>query len=322
MRPLWSHQQAALDACLTTAGHRPGLLALPTGSGKSEIIRRLVLEWLSTRETRAVIAVPSLTLAFQLRASFYLHNNTALIPALCLNGFPIAPAARLHITTYSSIRYVMEAYRDKRIKRHRILLIADECHHCNNRASVNYRSISWFPTRFGFSASPWSPMCLSLFGCNLIYFLSLSNAIKSGILCDYSIILDSDLKPNPGKPFQMFFVRDGSRFSSSVARNGVYFADDISANRPEGNQSLIDRFRQGEIACLYVNRMLLEGFDCPQVKTIFIEKQTRSHILAYQMLGRGLRRHNQQRLSVFVDSQAMLDTLAQAMEKANDPYAE
>lgn len=322
MRPLWSHQQAALDACLAVAGHRPGLLALPTGSGKSEIIRRLVLAWLGSRDTRAVVAVPNLTLAFQLRGSFYQHNHTSMIPALCLGGFPVAPAARLHITTYSSIQYIISAYESLRFKKQNILLIADECHHCNDRAGVNYRSISWFPSRFGFSASPWSPKCSSLFSANLVYFLSVSDAIRSGVLCDYSVSVQSPLSPAVAKPYQMFFVRDASRFSPSVARNGVYCFDEITEHRPEGNQSLIERFRQGEISCLYVNRMLLEGFDCPQVKTIFIEKRTRSHILAYQMLGRGLRYYRGQSLSVSVDSQAMLDTLAEAREKADDPYAE
>lgn len=321
VRPLWSHQTEALNACKSLCGS-PGLVIMPTGTGKSEIIKAVAIDWLQSGPNRVIIAVPNRELARQHRAGFYLHNRSNLIPTFCLQGYPLAKASRLIVTTYASLNKVTEYLRSARVPKSRLLLIADECHHVNRLATSYLELVSYFPSRIGFSATPWTLGNRKIFGTEPVYFLSLSEAQRLNLVCDYTIKIESDLRPEPGKAYQLYFVRASERFRGSIKATGVMHDDPRDGERRLKNDELIEQFRCGALSCLFVNRMLLEGFDCPQVKRIYIEKRTQSPLLAYQMFGRGLRNHKSQSLSVFVDTHEMGDLLCHALQMANDPMAE
>ena len=55
------------------------------------------------------------------------------------------------------------------------------------------------------------------------------------------------------------------------------------------NARILDDFRTGKLDVLLNVRMLSEGTDVPDVKTVFITRQTTSSILLTQMVGRALR---------------------------------
>ena len=319
MRALWPHQRDCL-ASLERSSNPRGLVVIPTGGGKSEIERITTLSWLAASAShRAVIAVPNRTLAFQHRAGFYLHNPSSIVPTLCMQGYPVARGSKIIVSTYQSLRSVID-YFDSISQRFRdILLIADECHHCNIDAPVFYDAVMRFPRRIGFSATPWTNGCQGLFDNNFYYFLGITDAINRGIIADYRIELRSSLKADPSKAYQMHFVHRIPEADRRVLRNAVYCEDPISQYRPQRNDIIVEKFRAGEISCLYVNRMLLEGFDCPKVKLIYISKKTDSELLLYQMIGRGLRRYNNETLTVFVDSEhslTMLESVRQWAEEA------
>ena len=60
--------------------------------------------------------------------------------------------------------------------------------------------------------------------------------------------------------------------------------------REEGeNAKTLERFRKNEIDVLVNVRMLTEGTDIPDARTVFLTRQTTSHILLTQMVGRALR---------------------------------
>lgn len=317
-RPLWPHQQAALKACLETLGRKPGYVQMPTGSGKSDVMRLVALEWLRDQAHKVIIAVPNQTLALQHRAGFILHSKQ--LPTLLLEGFPLARSSRLVISTYASINKINRHYHYFPVGK--TLLLADECHHCNANAEVNQGVALMYKQRIGFSATPWTLGCSSLFGENFLYALSLKDAQKDGFLCDYKIHECDELIPNHSLRYQMYFVKDSSRFSQLVLRRSVYFDDETTPSRPYSNRQLIQLFRNGEISCVYINRMLLEGFDCAKVKHIFIEKHTASQMLAMQMMGRGLRKTGSQICNVYVNNAMTYDTLQHALERANTPEQE
>jgi len=322
VRSLWSHQAEALTACRQLVG-KACLVAMPVGSGKSEVIKHLALDWLQGERTRVVVAVPNLELAKQHRAGFILHtSNRRIIPSLSLTGYALARSSRLIITTYASLGKVVEHFSRSRIKKSSLLLIADECHHCNHSASVYWDQVRYFGYRVGFSATPWTPLNRYCFQNTVAYFLSLCEAQNRGIVARHKIEVLQDIAIDPTKRYQMYFVEDSDRFSGPMKRHGIMWQDEMGLDRPVGNSDLIQRFRDGEFPCLFVNRMLLEGFDCPAVKVIYIEKKTRSRLLAYQMFGRGLRRYCDQFLLVKVGSQEMYDILCQSLEMANDIDAE
>ena len=82
-----------------------------------------------------------------------------------------------------------------------------------------------------------------------------------------------------------------------VRADAVYSHVDAETASVEGrkkrdrdeNAKALQRFRNGEVDVLVNVRMLTEGTDLPDAKTVFITRQTTSQILLTQMVGRALR---------------------------------
>jgi superfamily II DNA or RNA helicase len=92
--------------------------------------------------------------------------------------------------------------------------------------------------------------------------------------------IEKKLNENAGKEVA------ASVFSQVDGSHNVEF---INSRTQDQNDINLERFRKGEISVLLNVRMLTEGVDVPDVKTIFITRETNSHILATQMIGRALR---------------------------------
>jgi superfamily II DNA or RNA helicase len=65
--------------------------------------------------------------------------------------------------------------------------------------------------------------------------------------------------------------------------------DYINNRKSDQNEINLDRFKKGEIEVLINVKMLTEGVDVPDVKTVFLTRDTNSSILFTQMVGRALR---------------------------------
>ncbi len=70
---------------------------------------------------------------------------------------------------------------------------------------------------------------------------------------------------------------------SSISHHGQGRRDDAT------NRRIVQEFRDGHLEALVNIRMLTEGVDVPDVKTVMITRQTTSNILLTQMIGRALR---------------------------------
>ncbi|WGV24237.1 DEAD/DEAH box helicase family protein [Halotia branconii] len=66
-------------------------------------------------------------------------------------------------------------------------------------------------------------------------------------------------------------------------------ADARNKRTQSDNQRILDEFKNNKLDVLINVRMLTEGADIPNVKTVFITRQTTSSILMTQMIGRALR---------------------------------
>lgn len=62
-----------------------------------------------------------------------------------------------------------------------------------------------------------------------------------------------------------------------------------NARSRDENNAALEQFRKGDLDVLVNIRMLTEGTDVPEVKTVFLTRQTTSRILLTQMIGRALR---------------------------------
>ena len=77
-----------------------------------------------------------------------------------------------------------------------------------------------------------------------------------------------------------------SVYSYVDGNKNIDYINNRSANQNEIN---LERFRNGEIDVLINVKMLTEGVDVPDVKTVFLTRDTNSSILFTQMVGRALR---------------------------------
>ena len=82
-------------------------------------------------------------------------------------------------------------------------------------------------------------------------------------------------------------VRAAAVYSHLDANPGN--VDARNARSRDENNAALEKFRKGELDVLVNIRMLTEGTDVPEVKTVFLTRQTTSRILLTQMIGRALR---------------------------------
>ncbi len=85
--------------------------------------------------------------------------------------------------------------------------------------------------------------------------------------------------------------KTGKEIASSVfsyvdSNKNIDYINNRKANQNEIN---LERFKNGEIEVLINVKMLTEGVDVPDVKTVFLTRDTNSSILFTQMIGRALR---------------------------------
>jgi ATP-dependent helicase IRC3 len=82
-------------------------------------------------------------------------------------------------------------------------------------------------------------------------------------------------------------VNSGTIYSHVDANLGC--ADARNKRKSDENTRVLEAFRKGEIDVVLNIRMLTEGTDVPDVKSVFLTRQTTSKILLTQMIGRALR---------------------------------
>ena len=89
--------------------------------------------------------------------------------------------------------------------------------------------------------------------------------------------------------YQCEYLREGLR-KRGVRADVMYSHVTTDAGRTtDDNADVLKRFRNDELDVLINVRMLTEGTDVPEVQTVFLTRQTTSHILLTQMVGRALR---------------------------------
>lgn len=281
-------------------GHARGLAQMPTGSGKTFVGVTLAREWIR-RGGCVTFLEPSEEVIEQVRRAALLAGLT-----------PVIEKAEKHASR--SAQCVVASYNTmwRRYEKHRkpkSLAILDECHHFNYDAESNLMVASVFERAIGLSATPWSKGCLDFFE-NRIFVYPLSQAIRDQVNCGYAVMPWDT--PQTGK-YQIVYCgsyTDVRQMCSRIRPSdyAVYQESDARKN--------IGRFRHGMLGTIVVNRMLTEGFDLPQIKRVWIARDTESEIFALQMAGRALRPYRGERAMVFVQSDKTRQTLQAAIQRA------
>lgn len=296
------HQGEAIGFCLRSlgSGHARCVVQMPTGSGKSFVIRRIAQEWIKQGGS-AYVLCPTEEVIQQQR-----------IDSLKEGMMPVIEKAELHASPHA--RYIIGSFstmwrRYEKHRREKTLVLIDECHHFNYDAPINCKIAGIFERAIGFSATPWSTGCLDFFD-NRVHVYPLSQAIREQVNCQYRIGEWSE--PFPGK-YQIVYcsnIDDIQRMCTRISPSDYAVYQEKDARRT------ISRFRYGMLGTIVVNRMLTEGFDQPQIKRVWISRNTESEIFALQMAGRALRPYNGQSAEICVQSEQTSSTLRAAFDRA------
>lgn len=86
-------------------------------------------------------------------------------------------------------------------------------------------------------------------------------------------------------------IQHASHLAEAFKANGVK-AEMVCGSTPkEDRESILSRFKNGDIDLITNCQILTEGWDCPQTDCIIVARPTKARSLYVQMAGRGLRRH-------------------------------
>src|SRR5580658_2627796 len=141
----WPHQLEAFLACveLLRKGQGRGLVQMPTGTGKTRVIRALLYFIVGELRRRGVAAVPTEEILQQLigdvrretRIPFYVDKAERNAPKYSL----------ITVASHQTIWRRLNKYH------HEVPLLFDECHHSNELALCNLDTINSFDLVLGFS---------------------------------------------------------------------------------------------------------------------------------------------------------------------------
>lgn len=306
---LWAHQASALALCRDRQKRDSSrvLVRLPPGTGKTEIGARAALQWVMGGPfRRALVSVPT----GQILANFYqrLVNLTRLPVAIERAHQVDLLKSRIVVGSQPTLWSRLAKYADD------TLCVIDECHHANIDAPENLRVLERFRHVVGLSATPWSNGCESLFSAADTFAMTLDDAQRQGFVCEYQVLPWTE----PSGPWGLVFCETNADCERrSAAHPGSSW---IGVNVSPGLVSARVRAWKGrQLAVLYVNRMLLEGFDEKRCGQVWIAKECESDIMIVQMVGRSLRYAPGKRASIYCCSPTMVDRVQQALYRLNSP---
>lgn len=306
---LWPHQEHALEVCRAhhTASSSRVLVQFPPGTGKTDVGALAAIQWVkSGANRRALVAVATSPILQQ----YYrrLVNLTRLPVAIEKASRTDHFNSRIVVASQATLWNRLEKCPPG------TLCIIDECHHSNYDAPENLRLINRFAHVVGLTATPWSNGCRQLFSPSGHVFMSLKQAQDECLVSRYEV------KPWEAErgPWALVFCATNKECAERSAKNpqsswiGVNVAAAQVAER-------VRAWRGRRLDVLFVNRMLLEGFDENRCSSVWIAKDCDSDIMIVQMVGRALRYMPGKCAQVYCISTDMIERVQAALDRLNSP---
>lgn len=305
---LWPHQREAIETCSQRFRRNSlsrTLVQFPTGTGKTEVAVQVAIDYVTGGPfRRCLIAVSSSSVLQQ----FYrrICASTVLPVGIDRAEAHASSRAKIIVGTRNSLWGRLAKYPAD------TLLIDDECHHSNYEARENLRIVEHFKHVVGLSATPWTEGCLKVFGTGAKVFLSLSAAIRQGLVCPYQILPWTP----PRGPLGLVYC-DSNREAERrcVETPGSTW---IGINSGSVSQRIGDWMR-GRHPVLFANRMLTEGFDCPSLSRVWLDKSTDSQVLLVQCAGRALRVQPGKLAAIYCGCEETAELLGSALACCDRP---
>jgi DNA repair protein RadD len=315
LRPLWPHQERALEALRASlaAGKRRPILMMPTGAGKTLTAAHIIQRALS-KGKRIAFVVPALSL---------IDQTVAALEAEGIHGVGVMQGIHER-TDRSQPVQVCSIQTIARRKRPEVdLVIVDEAHQLHREIFRWMTDCPRLPF-IGLSATPWS-RGLGKYYDDLIVAATTADLIRDGFLSSFKTFAPSEpdlagvrtvagdfhegqlaetmdravvtgdivetwLKRGEGQSTFCFCVnrRHAQHVAERFLEVGVAVEYMDGATPREGREEIFGRFRSGETRIICNVGVLTTGVDL-DVRCIIDAKPTRSRILFVQTVGRGLR---------------------------------
>ncbi len=182
---------------------------------------------------------------------------------------------------------------------HKILFVVDECHHDAASSMVHLHNIIQPDHVLGLSATPYRTDKTNLCFEKVIKDCGIHQLIQAGYLSKYDHYTIDDWKPETvvdryaaeperwGKSVFFFKNLDECRRTQELLLN-LGFKSELVTGDSDSEQQ-IDDFQKGKVNILINCMKLTEGFDCPDIKTVWVRDSGKG--CTTQMAGRVFRIH-------------------------------
>lgn len=253
------------------------LVQMPCGAGADQVGLHVAEEWL--RDGKVIWLT---TWANKIGALYFAAKKFGIKPQIQTDDRTVSVEDRFILCTYDLAWSRMQRHFEAGA-----LLILDEAHHVNAHTKTSLSIYQRFNYILGLSSSPWSKSCFDLF--EKFHTYPLSASIKDGFTAKFEI---HDYEPVPKGKHQIVFTP--TNLTARRAAKLMTHTDWLMYERDK-EFVLYKKFVEGRVGTALINQTrLIEDFDKPDVKKVWIERDCKSPILAYQMLSRVFRRNGDQ----------------------------
>lgn len=317
--------------------HDDVLLALPTGSGKTYVAAKWLVDHVISRNGRIVWVAHRIELLEQAYLTFarLLPPHMATEISWWAGSRPKNPNGRILLVSVAATRMLPELETD--------FLVIDEAHHEPAPTYQRLKELLNYRKHIGLTATPERLDDKALGYTAIAYQRSFFSLVEEGWLARPKAIL-----PKTGMRFQLQqrmddFADESLAELNSPSRNKLIVEHWQSNAREYGNtlvfainrdhaktltalfkklcpnvktefiisgensqaerDTIVQEFRNGKIDILVNCKIFTEGLDVPDIKTIFLTRPTLSPTLYLQMVGRGTRKTHSKSHFFLVDFQ-------------------
>lgn len=318
--------EISVDFLKGNSSNKSGLVILPTGSGKSVVIAKI----LETLEGKTVVLQPSKEILEQNFEKFSNYGKASIYSAS-------AGEKRIDRVTFCTIGSIINK---KHLFKGLENILIDECHLVNSDAGMYQEFIKSFPEAktLGLTATPYrleqtseGPQLTFLTRSNprifedVLYYVQNDLLFNSGFLAEleyfnFDVIDRSKLQVNAsGTDFTSTSLRRYYKsidMPSRIAKtaftilkkraNVLIFCSLIEEalsvqkkipnsavltgeTKKQERERILSQFKSGRIKCLINVGVLTTGFDYPALEAVLIARSTMSLSLYYQIVGRVMR---------------------------------
>lgn len=289
---LRQYQQDAVDAALKW---RRGIIHIPTGGGKTEVIQAVISE---SKVSRVVFVCPSVAVLTQTKRRMKdVFSNIAVME---WGGGSNIVAEKVDLDKYIVVCTVQSSFRQKShlLLQNAEMIIVDECHH---QSASTFKEVTRACSKasyiYGLSATPYRhdgcDLELEAWIGKIIYSIDYESLISGGYLVPpefYKVKnLEEGLEMLSGLKTMIFSekIEDLDKAKPYWDKYNVTVL--TSKDSVKRRKEVLDAFTTGEINTIAATPLFDEGLDIPSMDAVFFYATCGSKVRAIQRIGRAMR---------------------------------